>query len=343
LKNILPLLGTLIVLVIFLPGCTTANSTSASIASTSEVTLAASEPTKASVQPTYTAVIPTQSIDINQAISMKTQPVNQPTLPAKPTATAQPTPTLGPDDWQNFPVIPAGVSEHAKEIYRLGIANGTNPERFSKIGDCQNINTYFLALFDDPTRYTLGEGYQDLQPAIDYYAGSWSRDSIAIRGGFNVASVFNPWFNNKELCDKNESPVDCELRVNRPSVVIISMETWWTGDATKYEGYLRKIVETVISYGAVPILATKADNVEGDHTINRSIARVAYEYDIPLWNFWRAVQPLPRHGIESDGFHITHGLNDYSDPLNLRNAWPTRNLTALQTINAVWLALQAAE
>jgi hypothetical protein len=254
-----------------------------------------------------------------------------------------PTPTarapLGENDWQNFPIIPE-VSDRAREIYQLGLQNGTYPDRFSKIGDCQNINTYFLALYDDPSAYTLGEAYSGLQPAIDHYQGSWSRSSIAVRGGFNVASAFNPWFNNKEVCEKNESPVECELRVHRPSVVLISMETWWNTDTSKYEGYLRQMVDLAIRYGAVPILSTKADNQEGDHSINKAIVRVAYDYDLPLWNFWRAVQPLPRHGVEKDGFHITHGLNDFSDPLNLRSAWPMRNLTALQALDAVWKGLE---
>lgn len=248
-------------------------------------------------------------------------------------------PTLGEDDWQKFPILPE-VSDRAREIYEEGLRNGTYPDRFSKIGDCQNINTYFLALYDDPSMYTLGEEYEYLQNTIDHYQGSWSRESIAVKGGFNVASVFNPWFNNKELCGENESPVECELRVNRPSVVLISMETWWNTDTSKYEGYLRQMVDMVISYGAVPVLSTKADNQEGDHSINKAITRVAYEYDLPLWNFWLAVQPLPRHGVEEDGFHITHGLNDFGDPLNLRSAWPVRNLTALQALDAVWSGLQ---
>jgi hypothetical protein len=98
------------------------------------------------------------------------------------------------------------------------------------------------------------------------------------------------------------------------------------------------VIETVIEAGAVPILATKADNVEGDHQINAAIARLAYEYDIPLWNFWRAVQPLPNHGLLEDGFHLTGSIY-FNGPQNLKFGWPMRNLTALQTIDAVWRQL----
>jgi len=113
-------------------------------------------------------------------------------------------------------------------------------------------------------------------------------------------------------------------------------ESWGNNSKVEnYEKYMRQIIETVIEDGAVPILATKADNKEGGHQINQAIARLAYEYDIPLWNFWSAVQPLPNQGLLEDGFHLTHGANFYDDPKNLKQAWPVRNLTALQVIDAV--------
>jgi len=281
------------------------------------------------------------STEVHQSAETQ-QPVDPQKIVETPTTTLEPEPkpTMGLEDWQNLPVLPTSVSDRVREIYRLGLQQGNDPKRFSKIGDCQNINTYFLAIYDDPTAFTLGEENNHLQETIDYYNGMWSRDSISVKNGFNVANIFNPWFNNKELCDSNETPIDCELRINKPSIVLISMEAWWNGDPARYATYYRRIVETVISYNAVPILATKADNLEGNNEINRSIVQIAYEYDVPVWNFWRAVQDIPKKGLEEDGFHITHGLNDFSDPDNLQRAWPVRNLTALQAIDAVRLALQ---
>ncbi len=85
----------------------------------------------------------------------------------------------------------------------------------------------------------------------------------------------------------------------------------------------------------MPIIATKADNLEGNHAINATIAQIAYEYDIPLWNFWAALQPLPDRGLWSDGFHLTFARNFFDDPVRMKNAWPWRNLTALQTLDVV--------
>jgi hypothetical protein len=94
-------------------------------------------------------------------------------------------------------------------------------------------------------------------------------------------------------------------------------------------------VEFSIEHGTVPILATKADNWEGDHSLNAAIARVAADYDVPLWNFWLAVQPLPGHGLTEDGFHLTFARNFFDDPVRMQSAWPVRNLTALQALDAV--------
>lgn len=257
-----------------------------------------------------------------------------------PQSTPTTRPTLGPDDWRKLPIFPSEVSGRMREVYQQGLVMGSDPTHFSKLGDCQNITTYFLAIYDNPDLYSLGEQYQPLQETIDFYAGSWSRQSMSVKGGFNVASVFNPMLSNREFCEKNESPLACELRLHKPSIVLISMEEWWNGDTEKYESYLRKIVETVIEQGAVPILATKADNLEGEHAINKAIANLAYEYELPLWNFWAAVQPITSKGLQKDGFHLTHGINDFTSSLQLKRGWVQRNLTALQVIDAVRRALQ---
>lgn len=238
----------------------------------------------------------------------------------------------------DYPVIPV-VSRNARDIYERGIALGNKPDSFSKIGDCQAVPPYFLASFDYGN-YSLGS-YAELQAAIDYYSGSWARESVAANRGFNVSSVFvNLWADPKR-CAANESPLVCEFRLNRPSIAIISMETWWTGEPTGYESYLRSIIEFSIARGTVPILATKADNKEGTGAINAVIVKLAKEYDVPLWNFWAAVQPLPNHGLHNDGFHLTFERNHFDDATAMQMGWPVRNLTALQAIDAVWKAVSA--
>jgi hypothetical protein len=235
-----------------------------------------------------------------------------------------------------MPVVPTSISDRARQIYEYGLAHGTNSKHFSIIGDCQNVSSYFLSVFDKPGEYSLGTQYAYLQPTIDYYQGSFSRKSLAVKGGFNAAAVLSPFRSDPKSCNPNESPLDCELRKWKPSIVIVSMETWWSEKpATEYDKYMRKVLDRIIATGALPIIATKADNLEGNNTINATVAQIAYEYQIPMWNFWAAVHPLANHGLSPDGFHLTFARNFFDDPQRMKSAWPWRNLTALQTLDVV--------
>jgi hypothetical protein len=273
-------------------------------------------------------------------------PLSQPTIDSEsqsvsatetiPAFTATPKPPLANDAWMQMPVVPTGISDAMRAVYQRGIASGNDPTHFSIIGDCQNVSSYFLSTFDKPGDYSLGAEYAYLQPTIDQYQGSFSRISLAVKGGFNAAAVISPLRADPESCNSNESPLDCELRIWRPSVVFVSMETWWSEKpAEEYDRYMRKVLDRIIETGAVPIIATKADNLEGDHAINATIVQLAYEYEIPLWNFWAAVQPLPDQGLSDDRFHLTFARNFFDDPKRMLNAWPWRNLTALQTLDIV--------
>jgi hypothetical protein len=251
-----------------------------------------------------------------------------------PTALATPTPDLrpSPDDWQTWPVVPT-ISARAREIYAQGVSLGNDPSHFSKVGDCQNITEAFMGIYDLPGRYSLPRGQEGLQSTIDAFRGSFGREGMAVKGGFNVASVLSPMWSDPDYCSAGETPLQCELRLQRPAFVFISMETWFEGRTPQvYEDYLRQIVDYTMAQGAVPILATKADNVEGEQSINRATAQVAYDNDVPLWNFWLAVQPLTDHGIDwardSDGFHLTV------------EAWNVRSYTALEVLDELRTTLQ---
>ena len=294
--------------------------------------------------------VPEQPAQVNTPALLRSQPTATPvteaiTQPANSTLSAAPVGTperkdpLPQDAWKAIPVVPTGVSHRARAIYEYGLSQGTDPTHFSIIGDCQNVSSYFLSAFDKAGEYSLGQ-YAYLKPTIDYYQGSFSRKSLAVKGGFNAAAVISPLRADPKSCNAGESPLDCELRTWKPSIVIVSMETWWSEKpAEEYDKYMRRVLDRIIELGALPIIATKADNLEGDNAINATIAQIAHEYEIPMWNFWAAVQPLPHHGLSGDGFHLTFARSFFDDPERMRSAWPWRNLTALQTLDAVHKAL----
>jgi hypothetical protein len=66
-------------------------------------------------------------------------------------------------------------------------------------------------------------------------------------------------------------------------------------------------------------------------------ARPAYEYDVPLWNFRPAVQPPAKHGALNDQGHLTWAdPNHLQYTISMQVAVLVRNVTALQTLTAVW-------
>jgi hypothetical protein len=224
----------------------------------------------------------------------------------------------------------------ARSIYARGQKAGNNPNAFSKVGDCESRTQWFLSDFDsNPPLYTLGP-YTNLQPVIDHFSGSYKRLSLASLPGFTAASELTPLWADPKQCNSNESPLSCEYRLQHPAFALIMLGTNDVPHIDKFEPDMRAIIEFTIDQGIVPILATKADDLEGNNRINATIAELANEYDIPLWNFWRAVQDLPNGGLQSDNAHLTFGTNHFDNVTSLQTAWPVRNLTALQALDAVW-------
>lgn len=252
-----------------------------------------------------------------------------------PTDEVTPTPyvRLDPDDWQNWPVIP-DLSPEMIEVYKRGLELERDPHVFSVIGDCQSTPTYFLSIYDEG-RYTLPDDKAYLQETIDWYAGSFSHLSITVKNGMTAPGVLNPMWRDIQLCESKETPITCEIRVSNPSLVLISLGTNWMPDTPheQYVHYLSEIVRLILSKGVIPVLSTKADNIEGDNSRNLAMAQVAYEFSLPLWNFWAAVEDLPNRGLD----------NSREDVYLVHDGWDIRNLSALELLDNLHRQLQEVE
>jgi hypothetical protein len=271
-----------------------------------------------------------------------TRPAVLPTLPA--TAVVMPTETLipsstpdtriSPERWQEWPVVPI-IRPEMEAVYQRGKDLGNNPGAFSKIGDGEISTVWFLTQYDlGPDNYHLG-AYADLETVIQIFTGSFSHIGLAAGRGFNTTIILGPVPDGTAECHPGEVRLDCELRTYHPSFAFVSLGTNQVWEPEIFEAGLQMIIESLLKAGVVPILSTKADNLEGDHGINRIIAGLAYEYNLPLWNFWLAVQTLPAHGLQADREHLTYAYSDFDNPTNFQYAWPWRNLTALQSLNTV--------
>jgi hypothetical protein len=232
-------------------------------------------------------------------------------------------------------VMPPEVVAHVREIFAAGQALGRNPHAYAKVGDSTTENPHFMARFDEGP-YNLG-AYSHLQPVIDQFRGSHNRDSVAVRIGLHSWTANDPAWAEPGLCLPNETPVQCELRLHNPSIVLIRLGTNDVGVGTMFEANIRQILDTALAAGVIPVIGTKGDRHEGSNENNDSLRRLAAEYRIPLWDYDRVADTLPGRGLDQDAAHMmTFFSHDYSDPTAFSRGHAMHNLTALMILDAVW-------
>jgi hypothetical protein len=222
------------------------------------------------------------------------------------------------------------VDGSVRDIYEYGQALGNNPYAFSIFGDCQTRPDEFFGAFDsDPT--ALNDLTPELLRTVANFKGSFNRESSTSQDGTTPgALLWTQWHRGEFGCTFAETPVECELRIHRPSFVIIQVGTHFESRNTEY---LRRIITQLIDAGVIPILATKADNREKDERINRDIALLAAEYDLPLWNFWAALSDLPDRGL-----YVMQGREEQGAIYLNGIAAQRHRLTGLAALDAVWRA-----
>ena len=160
-------------------------------------------------------------------------------------------------------------------------------------------------------------------------SGSFNRESPTSQDGTTPgALLWDQWHRGEYGCQFGETPVDCELRIHRPSFVIIQIGSHFESRNTEY---LRRVIDQLLANGVVPILATKADNREKDNRINRDMAMLSAEYDLPLWNFWAAVDDLPNRGLYTRKDRPLQGDIYLTDDAKL-----IHRETGLEALDIVW-------
>ena len=274
--------------------------------------------------------LPTQPIAVQATETVNPASTISPNIASTPTLISL---ALNAEDWTSWPIVPE-LSPQMLDVYAKGLELGRDPRVVSVVGDCESASDWFLKDFSKGERYyKLGE-YASLQKTIDYFNPSLGYQSYAAFRGATATTVLTSLWADPKMCD-DETPLACEYRVHNPAFAFIALGTNDVHKPEQFEKRLRQIIQYSLDQGIVPILVTKADNVEGDESINLTIAQLAVEYGVPVWNFWAAVQELPDQGLQEDGVHLTFASNDFSDPEKLQRAWPVRNLTALQVLEAL--------
>lgn len=313
--------------------------------------LAAAPATTASVEE-VSAPVGRQTESMENMVNVNARSL--PTVPPWPTMQHTPTPlaaviasseppqrvAVNGIPWDSFIVLSPQTIARTTEIFELGQSLGRNAHVYSKVGDSTIEHPHFLTRFDEGA-YNLGP-YAYLQPVIDNFHGSHSRDSIAVQIGLHSWSANDPMWAEPALCLPNETPVDCEIRVNNPAILLICLGTNDVGVSGMFDENIRRIVDTAIAAGVVPVIGTKGDRHEGSNENNEILRRIATDYQIPLWDYDRVADTLPGRGLDIDNAHmLTFYAHDYNDPTAYTRGHAMHNLTALMMLDALWREVTA--
>jgi hypothetical protein len=234
----------------------------------------------------------------------------------------------------------SGVSAHARQIFMRGQALGNRAHVFTRVGDSITASPYFLP----SGSYDLGAYQNELWDTLHFYS-TFGSASLAAGNGWGADRILQNGYNAPEVCG-SEPPLICEYRIRKPAVALIMIGTNDSGgvDPSVYEQNLSRIVEISIEMGVIPVLSTippklnDAWNGERARQWNVIIKNVARRYDVPLMDYWLALQNAPNYGIDADGIHPSvppDGNTARFTPENLRYGYTIRNLVALQALDAL--------
>jgi len=251
-------------------------------------------------------------------------------------------------DLDDYPILPE-VTDHARIIFERGLEAERNPAMFSKVGDSMTASDYFLTDFgtDD---YDLGD-FQELADLLDYIkensTGSddttaFDRTNYATALGFSAVSALDPTWATAEVCEPNETPLQCEYRVSNSAFALIMLGTndVLHFDEATYDYFLRLIIIETINSDVMPVLHTfpiRPEVPEKTVDFNRILVSIAEDYDIPLVNMAKALEDLPDRGIDlEDPLHLTvpdEGTVAMFNDTTLQAGYAMRNLVTLQVLD----------
>jgi LysM repeat protein len=257
-----------------------------------------------------------------------------------PTATPLPPDNVNGIQLDQFVIMPPAVRENVKQIFATGQTLGNDPHRFSKVGDSIIEQPHYMVKFDTPD-YNLGQ-YAYLQAVLNYYRGSYGRDSLSVRRGLHSWSWNNPTWADKDQCLPDEGPIACEYRVNNPSVSFIVLGSNDVGVPAYFRKSMEALVQFTIDQGVIPIIVTKADRHEGDSNINNTIlTETAAKFNVPLLDFDAVAGTMPNRGVDpADGTHLTfYYAHDYSVPAAFTKGHAVHDLTSVIMLDRLWRLL----
>jgi lysophospholipase L1-like esterase len=252
------------------------------------------------------------------------------------------TPVAVPDTTLMVPTFDAATVAHIREVRARGLAMGMRPTVFAKIGDSITESASFLSDIGYGW-YNLGT-WTALEPTVRYFSATPATGG-SMANSFNRASVcaMGGWIAAYAVSNDPDSALRRELNATRPAYAMVMYGTndLDYGTVATFRTNMNRILDVIESYGTVAALSTipdrldRADSAALVPTFNAAIRDMAATRHLPLMEFWGALQPLPRRGVDPDGIHPSAYLSGGStacgvlSDAGLRFGYNMRNLVAL--------------
>lgn len=245
----------------------------------------------------------------------------------------------------------SGITQNAHDIFARGKSLGNRANVFSRVGDSISASPYFLTPIGEG-QYDLGLYNNELAVIVSYFSqanartgNSFANAPLAAGNGWGADRIIQPGYAYTDICG-NEMPLVCEYERVKPAVALIMIGTNDSGGIAPelYTANLHRILDISIERGILPVLSTippklnDAWNSQRADQWNGIIRDTAHQYDIPLWDYWYALQGLPNKGLGPDGIHPSippDNATGHFTTTNLQYGYTMRNLTALQVLNAI--------
>ncbi|GIV81783.1 MAG: hypothetical protein KatS3mg051_1137 [Anaerolineae bacterium] len=189
--------------------------------------------------------------------------VNPP--PEVPTDTPVPPPPPGEVDLDALPnvsPVEGDVLKTARDLYGRGLNQGMNPGVFSVVGDTPPAE--FLGDFaDGQGDFGTLKDAAELSEVVFYYSSTplpTGRNSfdgggaLASDPNWRAGDLLNPALASGNFC-AGETPLACELRVNRPAVVFVVIgrnDVLGGTPVDQFEAQVEEIVRTIAGGGRDP-------------------------------------------------------------------------------------------
>ncbi|MBI5671295.1 MAG: SGNH/GDSL hydrolase family protein [Chloroflexi bacterium] len=246
-------------------------------------------------------------------------PTELPTLTETPTET--PTEAQTPGLADTAPVVPniGALQGNLRAIYDAGVSQGNRAPVVSFVGDETSPGLNTLAAFTVPGSAVLDDSSAGLQPIMDWYTqaaandlGIFNRSSAALRSGWQAEDLLNPANSDASVCSAGETPLQCEIRLSRPAVMIISVgynDVLQGTDPAQFRASLQNIIQTATGSGVIPVLTTVQPRpdapAEQMRAINDAIIETADANNVPVLNLWRALNAVPNSGLNADNVTLS--------------------------------------